>query len=96
MTDKITAEDVHEIDDEATALILTIMQQNARNAAYTTERLMEGYRKSASESRAELNAVRWRIRKLFDSGFMPTQERIFDAMWPTQDEIESFMEDLND
>jgi hypothetical protein len=96
MTDKITAEDVHEIDDEATALILTIMQQNAKDAAYTTNQLMEGYRKNYVEARAELNAVRWRIRKLFDSGFMPSQERIFDAMWPTEDEIESFMEKLND
>jgi len=94
MTNNITAEEVSDIGDEATALILNIMQQNAANAAYTTEQLMLGYRKDAAEARAEIAAIRWRIRQLFESGYMPTQERIFDAVWPTVDEIEDFMEKI--
>jgi hypothetical protein len=96
MTKKITAEDVHDISDEATALILTIMQQSAANSAFTTEQLMYGYRKEAAEARAELAAVRWRIRKLYDSGFIPSESSVFQAMWPSETEIEEFTEDLGD
>jgi hypothetical protein len=94
---KITAEDVEILDSDATALILNIMQQNARDANFTTEALMNGYRNSQLRAEATIHAIRWNVQKLFKDGYQPSESAILNAIWPTHEQIEDFMEEfIND
>jgi hypothetical protein len=92
MTDNITAEDVEHLDSDSTALILTLMQQSTKDAAFTTNALMHGYRDEASRLRAELAAIRWAMQNLFKDGFQPSESRIINALWPSSDLIQDLLE----
>lgn len=96
MTNEITPDEVSVLNDDATALILNIMEQNAKNAAYTTNSLLDNYREAQLRAEATIAAIRWNIRKLFESGYQPTESAVMDAVWPWAEQIDAFMEKNND
>ena len=87
-------ENTTEIDSDAAKLIMQIMAQNSKDTAYTTNSLMEGYRRDAARANAELAAIRWNINLLFEAGVQPTESAVINASWPTLEQIEDFMEEF--
>lgn len=90
-------EDSATVDSDASKLIISIMQQNAKDAAFTTNALMHGYRESQLRAEATIAAIRWNIMHLFKDGYQPTETAIIHAAWPSFEQIEQFMDgDIND
>lgn len=85
-----------DVDSDAAELIMQIMQQNAKDAAYTTNALMHGYRKSQLRAEATIAAIRWNITQLFKDGYQPSESAILNAIWPSFEQIEDFMEEHPD
>ena len=71
--------------DDGTRLMIAIMQQNARDAAFTTNALLEGYKRDYEEAKATVQAIRRGIIDLFAGGYMPTESAIMRALYPYVD-----------
>ncbi len=84
-TEKIEPVDLTEVDNDATALIINIMQQNAKDAAYTTNALLEGYKRDYERAEATVQAIRRAILNLFDGPYAPSQNSIIAALYPDVD-----------
>lgn len=81
------------IDSDAAALVMRIMQQNAKDAAFTSNALMHGYRTSQLKAEATINAIRWNVMQLFAAGYQPSESSIMEAIWPSAEQVEEFMEE---
>jgi hypothetical protein len=82
------------IDSDATKLIMAIMTQNAKDSAYVTDQLMDGYKSERDLERARVAAIRWQIFRMFDAGVMPSERAIKDAMYPNDELVRDFIEDV--
>lgn len=71
----------------AADLIGAIMAQNARDAMFATNALLERYQADADRLRAELFAVRRGISHLLRGPWMPTSDALLRSLWPTPEEI---------
>lgn len=71
-------------------LMVTLMDQNAQQANYLTNSLMEGYQRDYRLARAEIALIRDQVKALFLSGYMPTESAIIRALYPDSAEIEYY------
>lgn len=78
------------MSSDAVNLMAALAGMNARDAAFTGNALMEGYRKDAMWLDATLRAVRSRIFDLIEGDFMPTTNALLRALNPSDETIESF------
>jgi hypothetical protein len=81
----VEAEDLADVDDSATALIINLMQQNANNAAHLSNNLMEGYKLDYEKALATIAQIRFNVENLFASGYMPTESAIIRALYSDLD-----------
>lgn len=86
MTDQRTA-----MSPEGMDLFARLMEQNVRDAAYTTNALLEGYRRRADRAEATLDAIRYRMGVLFSGDYMPAEHAIMRALNPSDELIDRFM-----
>ena len=93
MTDETTAtrEQLEELPGSASALMIQIMQQSARDAAYTTNELLAGYQREAQEANATIEAIRRRLQELMTGDYMPTPYAVLQALYPSRERIERYM-----
>lgn len=66
-------------------LVVQLMEQSARDAAFTTNALLDGYRRDAAIANATLNAVRAEIAALLDGPYAPSAARLYAALYPSVD-----------
>lgn len=72
---------------EAMTLVTQLMAQNAKDLAFTTNALLEGYRRDYAENRARLEIAEDRLARLLEYGFMPTPERLWSIFRPSEAEV---------
>lgn len=87
MTDRETGPITIENPD----LIAAILGQMSRDAAYTTNALLEGYRTDFYRAQATLAAIRHRMAELFSGDYMPAEHAIIRALHPSDELIQRFM-----
>lgn len=80
-----------QIDADAAALVMQIMAQNSKDASYISNQLVDAYQKTAERNQAIIDAIRWKMRRLFDSGYQPSESSIVNALWPSEELIEEFL-----
>ena len=81
-----------EDNPEALKLIITLMEQNSRDTAWTTNALLESYMEEARRAKAEVLAIRHQIRKLLAGPYQPSNDAIIWALYPTPPEVDSFIQ----
>lgn len=86
-TGTIQPGDMADVDPAAMELIVRIVQQNAADAAWTGNQLLEFYRNRTKEVEATLELIRARIGALLDGPYMPTPRAIEAALWPSSDHV---------
>lgn len=82
MTDETTrAHDEATRDIPATELMITLMGQNARDAAHGFRELAEDYKAQYEEARDELDRVRAVITALCGQPWTPSSALVLEALW---------------
>ena len=76
------------IDIEVVDLIATLTQANADELAYTTNALLDGYRRAAAEAQIELELIRKVVENLFYGPYQPSQSAVLDALYPNYQVVE--------
>lgn len=89
-TDTIQPGDMADVDPAAMELVVRIMQQSAKDAAWTTNQLLESYQSRTAELEATLNLIRTRISALLDGPYMPTSRAIEAALWPSSEQVQDW------
>lgn len=82
----------NEDEQQALQLMCSLMEASSKQTAALTNSLMDQYQEDAKLARAELRAVRIQLHKLFESGYMPTESAIKNAMYPGSELVEILME----
>ena len=75
---------------EVSGLMARLVQANYNDYANTAQMLIESLQKQKDDLSAELSAIRHRVNYLFSGDFMPTQEAIIRAMYPSVEMIQVF------
>lgn len=89
-TDAIQPGDMADVDPAAMELVVRIMQQNAADAAWTTNQLLEFHQNRTAELEATLNLIRTRITALLGGPYMPTSHAIEAALWPSSEQVQDW------
>lgn len=89
-TDTVQPGDMAEVDPASMELVVRIMQQNAKDAAWTTNELLHGYKSRAEEAEAALALIRARVSALLDGPYMPTSHAIEAALWPSSEQVQNW------
>lgn len=84
-----------EEDDLADAmpLIAQLIQSNYNQYASTSQSLLDTYEAQIKQSNAVIDSIRDRIRTLLNGDYMPTTRAIMDALYPSAEEIQYYMEE---
>jgi ABC-type phosphate/phosphonate transport system ATPase subunit len=90
-TDMVQPGDMAGMDPAASELVVRIMQQNAKDAAWTTNELLHAYKSQAEHAEAALALIRDRIGALLDGPWMPTSHAIDAALYPSREQVEEYM-----
>lgn len=77
-------------DGAASALVIALIQQSARDTAHTTNALLNGYREDALTARATLAAVRDQVSMLLHGDYMPTPVALLRALHPSAAIVNSY------
>ena len=88
--DTIQPGDMAEVDSAAMELVVRIMQQNAKDAAWTTEQLLHAYKDRAEKAEATLALIRRGVGALLNGPYMPTSHAIEAALWPASDQAQDW------
>lgn len=75
---------------EAVELLAACVEQNARDSFYVTNQLMEGYEEERDDARAELAAIRDHVSGLLAGPYMPTPDRLLQALWPSKATVDQY------
>lgn len=86
-----TAAELEQAGTEATSLMIRLMQQNAKDAAYTANAVAEGYKRDLDKARAELACVRQVIEELCAKPWVPNPEQIRAALYPREELIRMYL-----
>ena len=89
-TDTIQPGEMAEVDPAAMELVVRIMQQNAKDAAWTTEQLLHAYKDRAERAEATLALIRHGVGGLLNGPYMPTSHAIEAALWPASDQVQNW------
>lgn len=82
------------VPGEAAALIASLVQQNARDLAYTTNTLLDSYRQDALVAQATLLCIREVVSGLLSGDFMPTPAAIERALYPSERLVGLYVEHI--
>lgn len=69
------------------ALALQLMAQSAKDAAFTTNTLLDSYQQQIAELQAELDLIRDNVSDLLGGPWMPTSDAIRQAMRPSRAQV---------
>jgi hypothetical protein len=89
-TDAVQPGDMAGVDPAAMELIVRVMQQNAKDAAWTANELLHAYKSQAEQAEATLELIRDRIYALLSGPYMPTSHAIEAALWPSREQVEAW------
>lgn len=89
-----TAEELAPLTEnpEAMTLVMQLMGQSARDLAWTTNTLVDSLTKQNADLRAELDAVRGELERLFGRPFAPSETAIRHALWPSDEILTMYRE----
>ena len=90
-TDTVQPGDMAAVDPAAAEFIVRVMQQNAKDAAWTTNQLLDSYENRAKQAEATLALIRSGIGQLLDGPYMPTSHAIEAALWPSSELVQERM-----
>lgn len=71
----------------AANLIAALVEQNAKDAAWTANTLIESYRQQAIRAESTLAAIRDRVGHLLSGDYMPTSTALIRALYPSEELI---------
>lgn len=74
----------------AQGLLAAIVSQNARDAAWTANTLIDSYQEEAAKAQATLAAIRACITEMANGDYMPTGAAFVRALYPSADVIDAF------
>lgn len=88
--DTIQSGDMADMDPASMELVVRIMQQNAKDAAWTTNELLDAYKSRAEKAETTIALIRARIGALLDGPYMPTSHAIEAALWPSDKQVQDW------
>lgn len=87
-TEAIKPGDMAEVDPAAMELIVRIMQQSAKDAAWTSNQLIDAYKEQAERAEATIALIRDSIQALYDAPWTPSQQSVLAALWPSRHAVD--------
>lgn len=78
-------------DNEFGNFMAALVEREQREQTWIANSLMEGYKGERDRAWAELEAIREQMRIVLARGYMPTETRIMDILYPTDGLIEVYM-----
>ncbi len=81
------------LSDGVMDLLGAMVSQNARDAAYTSNTLINGYMESAETAEATLHAIRFAFEAAMDGDYMPTPGRLMAILYPSPEIVDRFRRD---
>jgi len=75
-------------------IALLCMKQMASDAAWTTNTLVESYRRSYARAEAELQLIKKRITSLSNAEYIVSPARYYAALYPDHRDVEALAERL--
>lgn len=91
----MTDDDLQKNQDEfghPGGLIGALLQQSLDDAHESSRRLHEYEKERANKAEAELAAIRWRIRVLFEGPYQPSSSAVLSELWPSEDTVNDYRE----
>lgn len=79
------------LPEDAANLVIEIMSANQNNLNATMNSLYEDAENRAKFAEAEIAAIRIKVAKLFENGWMPTESAIIEATYPSRVEIQKVL-----
>jgi hypothetical protein len=89
--DKDALQEAVEEGREIPALAVALMHRSYQDSTFLLNQLVESFRNSYEETRAELDIVRHRIEVALSGPWTPTPEYLRGVMYPEQTEIEELV-----
>lgn len=77
---------------DAQSLLAALVEQNARDAAYTTNTLIESYRSERDTLAATLKAIRCEFAAAMGGQYMPSPGRLLECIYPSDTTIDEYRE----
>lgn len=88
MSDKTEPADY--LSGGAVNLLAQIVSQNVRDAAFTSDTLINGYKDEAETLRATLKAIRYEFTSAMGGQYMPSPGRLLDILYPSDELIDEY------
>lgn len=80
-----------EQDSDTLALVVTLMQRNANDAAHLGEQLIPAYQRDIERLQATIDLIRQGINNAYCKPYAPSQNTILNCLWPYEDDIEDYI-----
>lgn len=79
---------------EAVELMGRLLEHSLGETQHITNQLMEAYQDERDEARATIQAIRSNVNNLLDGPYHPSTQAILRALWPSNQEIADWREEL--
>lgn len=99
MTDKEVPDIDIDSDEETppiSPLVVALIEQQAKDLAYTTNALIDGLTDQYRDARAELTMIRVSLARLLHGPYQPSSYAIQQAMYPSGDAIDARRKQMED
>lgn len=75
-----------------TPFVVSLMEQSARDTAWTTNAVIDGEKRRADRAEAELRLIRNGVYDLLDHPWTPSSDALREALHPAEEDIKELME----